>query len=128
MAHADLPPVSQSLSMWKNNANDFVFKFYDSAGSVVDVAAWFLLTLSVYAPVNGENCLLGGLVLTGLCSFATPNDTFRVPASAMTSLDDLPSGSYLFAIQGKPLTGDDLQTIASGSLALQSPNDFTPAP
>lgn len=128
MAFTPIVLANVSLSFWKGSANQFSFKFADTVPDVVDVSAWYSLTLIIYAAVNGENCQLAHLNLTGLCTFSTPTDTFLVPAASLGSVDDLPSGSYSYVIQGQPSSGDDLQAIASGGLTLSAPNDFTPSP
>jgi|SRR5882724_5674664 len=128
MSYVQIVIATQALTLWKNNANAFGFKFVDPVLTVIDVTSWYLLEMKIYAQVNGENCLLGLITLTGLCSFVTPTDTFNVPNTSMTSANILPSGSYSYALQGKESSGDEEQTIASGSLQLLSPDDFTPAP
>ncbi|PWT74278.1 MAG: hypothetical protein C5B59_11525 [Bacteroidetes bacterium] len=128
MAFVPLTPINQAVTLWKGVAQILPFKFLNSAAGALDVSGWYGLVMSVYALVNGENCHLGTLDLTGTDVFASSVNTFSVTNAMMTSLNALPSGSYSYAVQGNETNGDDVQTLASGSLTLMQPNDFTPAP
>lgn len=126
MAFTPIAVQNQSLTFWKNAANLFLFSFLTPTGTPLDISGWYLIALSVYTQVNGENCLFGVLTLTGTDVFASPVSTFTVPESLMTSLNALPSGNYSYVIQGNPVEGDDVQTVASGTLTLVAQDDFTP--
>jgi hypothetical protein len=128
MAYVPVSILQIGQSLWKNTAGQLSFNFISPPSTPLDISGWFLITLFVYAQVNGENMQLGHVVLTGEAAFNSPTTTFSIPDSLMTSLNVLPSGNYSYALQGKPLTGDDYETVAQGTLALTSPTDSIPAP
>lgn len=123
MAYVAITPISKSLAIALGVAQSLVFPFLNAAGAALDAHAYHEVFLNIKTNLNGEpyNLISTELIAGSTPSFTTPNTSFLMTAAEIASaLGSLPSGQYQYTVTGVPVSADDPELMASGSLSVSA--------
>lgn len=116
MAFVPLVPVTLNITVNQGLTDRFTFPLVKSpTGTNIDLSAWTSLTCTAIAPAPGP-CTADvdfGVVTGAAAGVLTMNSAAGDFASATP-------GNTRYIVKGKPTGGDAFQTLASGTMSLQS--------